>query len=520
LVYHYSPGAGAFELSSSVPVGDDPVSVTVAQGADALTRGGVPDLLVANRGSNDVSVLIGSVTDGVWTATPYQRLNSGGQGPVGVAVLPTGGVNGPELMVTNSDGAVVTIPGIGSGGTGSGFFQGTNEATISLPPLAPVPPIVIGTTVIAVGQNGDLLTINGGVVTATALGSAVLTLAGGGGLPLFAGLANDTIVGLDLNPDGELVLNALAFDTAGDPSALEVQEFNGVTEVFYTVSDSTLPFFHAFGPAVPSLTPVENMGNLLPLANQPLAFVVALGPVLALETTMLTETSPAVFGEEPQLGRLDARPANGGGDEGGEAQEAQAPMEPEVRGVQEALEQWFRGSSPQEDMESTRQLLNALFGRWSQWWRSMPAPSGTDKAPGPVSAEPAAPEQADISVKFAVPSGPMQPAAVSADSVDAPADERPEPVPEGALARLAAPQDLSISGLTASNILSSGARVSDLALASFVGAEVGLPWNEDYGWMVGSEHYRAAVLPGLIVWQAALTAASRCDRERRKRLAL
>jgi hypothetical protein len=124
LVYHYDPAKNSFLLvaDGKIAVGDDPVSIAVAN----IQGNGIPDLLVANHGSNDVSVLIGSVSadTGAWTATPYQRLNSGGSGPLAVAF----DENLSELMVTNSDGTVVTLPEIGT----TGFFKDINPTPVSL----------------------------------------------------------------------------------------------------------------------------------------------------------------------------------------------------------------------------------------------------------------------------------------------------------------------------------------------------------------------------------------------------
>src|SRR5205823_6400159 len=65
------------------PVGTNPVSVT----AQDLNGDGVPDLLVANEGSNDVSVLFGAYdAAGHWTAVNGPRLASGGVGPDATAL--------------------------------------------------------------------------------------------------------------------------------------------------------------------------------------------------------------------------------------------------------------------------------------------------------------------------------------------------------------------------------------------------------------------------------------------------
>ncbi len=130
LVYHYNPSAAAFRFAASYQVGDNPVSVTVA----TLTASGLPDLLVANEGSNDVSVLVAALDPATkeWTATPYQRLSSGGSGPLSVAVVNAGSPHGADLLVTNSNGMVALLTGIGSGGQGTGFFRDTNTALIDL----------------------------------------------------------------------------------------------------------------------------------------------------------------------------------------------------------------------------------------------------------------------------------------------------------------------------------------------------------------------------------------------------
>ena len=64
-------------------VGTAPASVTVAD----LTGNGIPDMLVADQGSNDVSVIFGSYdAKGDWVGIPGPRLKSGGDGPIAVIV--------------------------------------------------------------------------------------------------------------------------------------------------------------------------------------------------------------------------------------------------------------------------------------------------------------------------------------------------------------------------------------------------------------------------------------------------
>ena len=64
-------------------VGTAPASVTVAD----FNGDGVPDLLVADQGSNDVSEIFGSYNaSGDWVGTLGPRLKSGGDGPIAVIV--------------------------------------------------------------------------------------------------------------------------------------------------------------------------------------------------------------------------------------------------------------------------------------------------------------------------------------------------------------------------------------------------------------------------------------------------
>src|SRR5262249_44206708 len=139
LLYHYQPASEQFALVSRYSVGDDPVSITVKD----ITGDGIPDLAVANRGSNDVSILVGArdASTHSWRALPYQRLSADGSGPVGVSFLPDPGKgHGPDLVVTNSDGTVILLPGIGKGGEGSGFFDELSASRLHVPgvPLGPL----------------------------------------------------------------------------------------------------------------------------------------------------------------------------------------------------------------------------------------------------------------------------------------------------------------------------------------------------------------------------------------------
>jgi hypothetical protein len=77
----------------------------------------MPDMLVANQGSNDVSVIFGSyLANGDWVGIPGPRLKSGGDGPIAVIVRDLTGNPVPDLAVVNGgSGTVTLLPGVGGG---------------------------------------------------------------------------------------------------------------------------------------------------------------------------------------------------------------------------------------------------------------------------------------------------------------------------------------------------------------------------------------------------------------------
>jgi hypothetical protein len=102
---------GRFGPAYSFFAGTDPVSVTVAD----LNGDGHPDLVVANQGSNDVSVLYGQGQGADWTLTEGPRLKAG-FGPTATAVADVYGNGTPDILVANgqSNNAYL-LPGVGGG---------------------------------------------------------------------------------------------------------------------------------------------------------------------------------------------------------------------------------------------------------------------------------------------------------------------------------------------------------------------------------------------------------------------
>ena len=105
------PGLGNGQFGPAVNdgngyfVGTDPVGITVAD----LT-GSLPDLVIADEGSNQVSILLNQSQQAAtisFTAGP--RLNAGGIGPVSTVVGNFTGGAYPDLLVTNSGSNDVTL---------------------------------------------------------------------------------------------------------------------------------------------------------------------------------------------------------------------------------------------------------------------------------------------------------------------------------------------------------------------------------------------------------------------------
>jgi uncharacterized repeat protein (TIGR01451 family) len=139
LVYHFdhfdAGGQPVFDPPQVYVVGTHPVSVTIQDVKDA-NGAGVPDLLVADQGSNDVATLFGSIVNGQWAGTPGPRLKTGGTGPVAVNVVSDPhSPDGHDLVVTNGQSGTMTVlPGIGQG-----FFNDQSPQTLAIPGLDNTP---------------------------------------------------------------------------------------------------------------------------------------------------------------------------------------------------------------------------------------------------------------------------------------------------------------------------------------------------------------------------------------------
>jgi hypothetical protein len=206
LVY---PGLGNGQFGPSVngtqgfPVGTDPSGITVAN------LNGQPDLLVADTGSNDVSILLGQGSGSGWTMTAGPRIKTDA-GPVAVAVGDVLGGGHTDLAVANSGADNVQVfPSVGSG-----FFNDQPQAirtfSVGQDPAA----IFLGNFN---GLGTGLVTLNAGSNNGTLISNAgspdpfFQTFATGGVFPTTAFAGNfsgdgytDLVVGN--NGDGRLAL--------------------------------------------------------------------------------------------------------------------------------------------------------------------------------------------------------------------------------------------------------------------------------------------------------------------------
>src|SRR5262249_35465064 len=116
---------------------------------------GIPDMLVADRGSNDVAELFGAFdSQGHWTATAGPRFNSGGSGPVAVnLVADASSPGGFDLAVTNGqDGTVARLFG-----RGQGFFDDRTPQIISLNTPVAGGPVIVGGEAVLPTVDGALV---------------------------------------------------------------------------------------------------------------------------------------------------------------------------------------------------------------------------------------------------------------------------------------------------------------------------------------------------------------------------
>lgn len=369
-----------FGAPTSYPVGDNPVAITVAD----VNGDSVPDLLVANHGSNDVSVLIGTLSNASWNATSYQRLRSQGSGPMAVAVRSApGSAHGPDLLVTNSDGNVATLPGIGSAGQGTGFFQDTSAGVRFNQVIVQALPTPNGELVVS--GNGGIFAFDGSGFTLVDFGVPAVARIALEGDSLVAAFADGGIGLLGHDANGNFGL--LSEDAAFHDEVSALQMLQG--DVYVTRKGSDVPLILAgadFIAIATELPPQQVVAQTISLARAELAVVAILltGPsndAAPIDQGGGTASDVAFAAFNPAI-LLQFRLQGGAAAEGG-ADEVLVPVVlaagnvnqqaawAEFRaGVEEAFQkqEWLqRGEHLSED---ALQTLRGLFEQIQDWWRT------------------------------------------------------------------------------------------------------------------------------------------------------
>jgi hypothetical protein len=273
-------------------VGTDPVSVTVAD----VNGDGRPDLVVANNGSNDVSLLINTpAPGGGFTFTPGPRLQ-GGQGPTSTVVTNVPGNSFPDILVTDGNSNQVTLlPGVGNG-----FFNDQNPRTYSVG--SDPSQIMIGNFLPGLGS--EILTVNRGSNDVTVISDFLSntpvfdTFSTGGVEPVAAfGFepAGQTLESLVVanggnglftllgGPEGLELEQTLSDPELPEPSALALAALSGNEVSFYaTTAGMEAAFTLAF--ILPGFTPA---GSASPIPGSASALAEAPGQLVALSETSL-----------------------------------------------------------------------------------------------------------------------------------------------------------------------------------------------------------------------------------------
>jgi len=376
------PGLGNGQFGPAVNgghgyfVGTNPVGITVAN----LT-GALPDLVVADKGSNQVSILL---NQGDFRFNPGPRLNSGGTGPVSTVVGHFTGGPYPDILVTNSgSNDVKLLPGVGQG-----FFNDTNPRTFAVganPVTSFVGSFDGKPDLVTVNAGSNDLTLISGFMSADAITS---TISSGGTDPLAAfsfnlasgfdnlvvGNSGDGVLALfEGSAEGLTLSSSETMPGLPSPTALVFAGVAGSQVEFYGASEGreaavlvALSLGGEIGPlssSTSSATPT--VAQLVPLQESSLALVgsllivtlpssaseLNLGPTETEAATAQSLSSVAPVGSGQSVltqsradgtGSANGEPAKPEGPEASADLPAAPPWQPLVLGTDEALERFDR----------------------------------------------------------------------------------------------------------------------------------------------------------------------------------
>ncbi len=189
----FDPGPGGFLVLAA---GSDPAGITVGDLDGGAGPGRRDDLIIANRGSGDVSLFLGQGSGQGWSLATGPTLPAG-SGPIRTALVNFNGDGQPDLFILNAGSADVTL----YRGQGSGGFDVGNPTTfvVGQEPTE----MLIGR--FDHGPGLDLVTVNSGSDDLTFVANVLsdrpstTTYASGGTQP-------DAAFAVDLNHDGTMDL--------------------------------------------------------------------------------------------------------------------------------------------------------------------------------------------------------------------------------------------------------------------------------------------------------------------------
>ncbi len=296
------PGLGNGQFGPAVNgghgyfVGTNPVGITVADLTGEMFPDGEPrlDLVVANKGSNDVSILL---NQGDFHFTQGPRLKPGGSGPVSTVVGHFTGDAYPDLLVTDSgSNDVRLLPGVGQG-----FFNDTNPIIYAVgtnPVTSFVGNFAGQTDLVTVNAGSNNLTLisgfNGPAPVTTTIPSggtdpmtAFAFPSGGGFESLVVGNAGDGVLALfEGGTDGLVLTSRETVRDLPNPSDLSFSVLTDSQVLFYAVTE---------GREIPILVALSLIGNSAsptpaPLLNDIVQLVSLQESSLSLVGTLLTLT--------------------------------------------------------------------------------------------------------------------------------------------------------------------------------------------------------------------------------------
>ena len=246
------PATGDWTVPTQYFVGEEPVSVSMAY---LNGTGAAPDLLVADKGSNDVYALFGSYDEnGDWVGTSGPRQTAGGTGPIAATTRTLKGQTTPSMVITNADSGLISV----FSSAGQGFFDDGTPRVLNIPGN---PALAQGATFFGNSNTGVVLTTDGRIfqfnldnftaqeVFASPPGQTVTTLAALDNGELVVAEEEGTVAPLATGAEGyEAVKDFTPLSgIPSDPSALAVLETASGLEVLVTNQGEGDLFAYASG---------------------------------------------------------------------------------------------------------------------------------------------------------------------------------------------------------------------------------------------------------------------------------